>query len=142
MTERILVVGPSWVGDMVMSQVLYKLLRRRWQDCEIDVLAPELGEDGVRQAPHLRAPSPDKAVAVAEDREQAPAGRQLAAQVPEQPVHGVREERLDLERLERANASLGVVTAIVGMRQLRLLLRGEGGLYLPRTSGASAARVS
>ncbi len=40
MTERILVVGPSWVGDMVMSQVLYKLLRARWQDCEIDVLAP------------------------------------------------------------------------------------------------------
>lgn len=40
MTERILVVGPSWVGDMVMSQVLYKLLRQRWQDCEIDVLAP------------------------------------------------------------------------------------------------------
>jgi heptosyltransferase-2 len=40
MTERILVVGPSWVGDMVMSQVLYKLLRKRWPDCEIDVLAP------------------------------------------------------------------------------------------------------
>lgn len=40
MTERILVVGPSWVGDMVMSQVLYKQLRKRWSDCEIDVLAP------------------------------------------------------------------------------------------------------
>lgn len=40
MTERILVVGPSWVGDMVMSQVLYKILRRRWPNCEIDVLAP------------------------------------------------------------------------------------------------------
>lgn len=40
MTERILVVGPSWVGDMVMSQVVYKLLRQRWPECEIDVLAP------------------------------------------------------------------------------------------------------
>tara|TARA_R110002072_G_scaffold1369_17_gene11468 strand:+ start:8830 stop:9837 length:1008 start_codon:yes stop_codon:yes gene_type:complete len=40
MSERILIVGPSWVGDMVMSQVLYKLLRQRWADCEIDVLAP------------------------------------------------------------------------------------------------------
>ena len=40
MSERILVVGPSWVGDMVMSQVLYKLLRQRWSSCEIDVLAP------------------------------------------------------------------------------------------------------
>ena len=40
MTERILVVGPSWVGDMVMSQVLYKLLRKRWSESQIDVLAP------------------------------------------------------------------------------------------------------
>lgn len=40
MAERILVVGPSWVGDMVMSQVLYKLVRQKWPDCEIDVLAP------------------------------------------------------------------------------------------------------
>ena len=40
MPERILVVGPSWVGDMVMSQVLYKLLRKRDPEAEIDVLAP------------------------------------------------------------------------------------------------------
>ncbi len=35
---RILVVGPSWVGDMVMAQSLYKLLRARGG--EIDVVAP------------------------------------------------------------------------------------------------------
>jgi heptosyltransferase II len=39
-SEKILVIGPSWVGDMVMSQVAYKLLRQRWPNCEIDVLAP------------------------------------------------------------------------------------------------------
>ncbi|MBD3647807.1 MAG: lipopolysaccharide heptosyltransferase II [Pseudomonadales bacterium] len=37
--HRVLVVGPSWVGDMVMSQALYKLLKKRI-DADIDVLAP------------------------------------------------------------------------------------------------------
>ena len=37
----ILVVGPAWVGDMVMSQVLYKRLRRRFPDRPIDVLLPK-----------------------------------------------------------------------------------------------------
>ncbi len=35
---HVLVVGPSWVGDMVMAQSLFKLLARR--DAVIDVLAP------------------------------------------------------------------------------------------------------
>ena len=38
--ERILVVGPSWVGDMVMAQSLFRLLRREAPDCRISVLAP------------------------------------------------------------------------------------------------------
>lgn len=37
----ILVVGPAWVGDMVMSQVLYKRLRHRFPDRPIDVLLPK-----------------------------------------------------------------------------------------------------
>ncbi|MEM7362595.1 MAG: lipopolysaccharide heptosyltransferase II [Pseudomonadota bacterium] len=37
----ILVVGPAWVGDMVMSQVLYKRLRQRFPDRPIDVLLPK-----------------------------------------------------------------------------------------------------
>ncbi len=41
MTERILVVGPSWVGDMVMAQSLFKTLKKRFSDSIIDVLAPE-----------------------------------------------------------------------------------------------------
>lgn len=38
--ERILVVGPSWVGDMVMAQSLFKMLKARYPGCRIGVLAP------------------------------------------------------------------------------------------------------
>lgn len=37
---RILVVGPSWVGDMVMAQSLFKTLRIHHPGCRIGVLAP------------------------------------------------------------------------------------------------------
>lgn len=37
---RILVVGPSWVGDMVMAQSLFIVLKQQYPDCQIDVLAP------------------------------------------------------------------------------------------------------
>jgi heptosyltransferase II len=39
-TNRILVVGPSWVGDMVMAQSLFKVLRQQRPEAQIDVLAP------------------------------------------------------------------------------------------------------
>ena len=39
--NKILVVGPSWVGDMVMAQSLFKVLKQKHPDCSIDVLAPE-----------------------------------------------------------------------------------------------------
>ncbi len=38
---KILLVGPSWVGDMVMSQSLLKRLKENNPQCEIDVLAPD-----------------------------------------------------------------------------------------------------
>lgn len=37
---NILVVGPSWVGDTVISQVLLKLLKQRHSAAQIDYLAP------------------------------------------------------------------------------------------------------
>lgn len=37
---KILVVGPSWVGDMMMSQSLYRTLLTRFPDAQIDVMAP------------------------------------------------------------------------------------------------------
>lgn len=39
--RKYLVVGPAWVGDMVMAQSLFIDLKNRYQGCEIDVLAPQ-----------------------------------------------------------------------------------------------------
>ena len=38
--DKVLVVGPSWVGDMVMAQGLYRLLKQRSAAVEIHVVAP------------------------------------------------------------------------------------------------------
>jgi heptosyltransferase-2 len=40
MTDKILIAGPAWVGDMVMAQSLFKLLKQRRPMATIDVLAP------------------------------------------------------------------------------------------------------
>lgn len=37
---KILVVGPAWVGDMVMAESLFAVLKRRHPEAAIDVLAP------------------------------------------------------------------------------------------------------
>lgn len=37
---KILVIGPSWVGDMMMSQSLYRTLQARYPQAIIDVMAP------------------------------------------------------------------------------------------------------
>lgn len=39
--ENILVVGPAWVGDMVMAQSLFKCLQEVAPQCRISVLAPD-----------------------------------------------------------------------------------------------------
>ena len=38
--NAILIVGPAWVGDMVMAQSLFIRLRQQDPNCRIDVLAP------------------------------------------------------------------------------------------------------
>ena len=38
--KKILIVGPSWVGDMVMAQSLFITFKQQNPDCVIDVLAP------------------------------------------------------------------------------------------------------
>ena len=40
-SPRILIVGASWVGDMVMAQSLFMTLKQQHPDCQIDVLAPK-----------------------------------------------------------------------------------------------------
>ena len=49
-----LIVGPSWVGDMVMAQSVFKLLRQRKPDRELDVLAPEWSLPIVARMPEIR----------------------------------------------------------------------------------------
>ena len=43
--QRILVVGPSWVGDMVMAQSLFITLQQRYPGALIDVIAPKWSGD-------------------------------------------------------------------------------------------------
>ncbi len=49
----VLVVAPSWIGDMVMAQSLLKLLRARSPDRPIDVLAPEATLPLVQRMPEV-----------------------------------------------------------------------------------------
>lgn len=49
-----LIVGPSWVGDMVMAQSLFKLLKRRDPDRALDVLAPGWSLPVVARMPEIR----------------------------------------------------------------------------------------
>ncbi len=51
---KILILGPSWVGDMVMSQSLYRLLKNNAPDVTIDVLAPLWCLDLVKRMPEVR----------------------------------------------------------------------------------------
>jgi heptosyltransferase-2 len=51
--EKILMVGPAWVGDMVMAQTLYKLLQQRYPGCQIDVVAPPQTAPLVSRMPEI-----------------------------------------------------------------------------------------
>ncbi|MDZ5604093.1 lipopolysaccharide heptosyltransferase II [Pseudomonas sp. RP23018S] len=51
---RILIIGPSWVGDMVMAQTLFQCLKQRHPDCVIDVLAPEWSRPILERMPEVR----------------------------------------------------------------------------------------
>src|SRR5690606_39778817 len=52
--EKLLVVGPSWVGDMVLAQSLYKLLRTRSPRAVIDVVAPRWSLPLLERMPEVR----------------------------------------------------------------------------------------
>ena len=51
---KILVVGPAWVGDMVMAQSLFAALRAQHPDAVIDVLAPRWTAPLLRFMPEVR----------------------------------------------------------------------------------------
>ncbi len=52
--HNILVVGPSWVGDMVMAQSLFKLLKIQDPTVHIDVLAPAWSFCLLERMPEVR----------------------------------------------------------------------------------------
>lgn len=52
--HNILVVGPSWVGDMIMAQSLFKLLKMRDPTATIDVLAPAWSVSLLERMPEVR----------------------------------------------------------------------------------------
>ncbi|HTS52817.1 MAG TPA: lipopolysaccharide heptosyltransferase II [Burkholderiales bacterium] len=57
---KILVVGPSWIGDTVLSQPLLRRLRERHSELELDVLAPSWTLPLLRRMPEISraVPSP------------------------------------------------------------------------------------
>lgn len=51
---RYLIVGPSWVGDMVMAQSLFMRLKELHPSAAIDVLAPAWSEPLLERMPQVR----------------------------------------------------------------------------------------
>ena len=54
MVDRLLVVGPAWVGDMVMSQSLLMTVAARHPEITIDVLAPAWSSPLLRRMSQVR----------------------------------------------------------------------------------------
>lgn len=54
MHMNILIIGPSWVGDMMMSHSLYQTLKKQYPDCHIDVLAPDWCRPLLSRMPEVR----------------------------------------------------------------------------------------
>jgi len=50
----VLVVGPSWVGDMVMAQSLFKVLHANAPERPLDVLAPDWSLPLLARMPEVR----------------------------------------------------------------------------------------
>ena len=51
--KKILVIGPSWVGDMVMAQSLFILLKQQTVNVSIDVLAPSWSQPILNRMPEV-----------------------------------------------------------------------------------------
>ncbi|MDD5215736.1 MAG: lipopolysaccharide heptosyltransferase II [Methylococcales bacterium] len=50
---KILIIAPSWVGDMVMAQSLFIALKEKQPDCQIDVLAPAWSQGLLARMPQV-----------------------------------------------------------------------------------------
>lgn len=54
MKNKILIIGPSWVGDMMIAQVLFQLLHQQYSSCELHVLAPLWSEPLLSRMPEVQ----------------------------------------------------------------------------------------
>lgn len=54
MSRKILIVGPAWVGDMVMAQSLAISLAQQFPGCVIDILAPGWSLPIIERMPEVR----------------------------------------------------------------------------------------
>lgn len=54
--KKILIIAPSWIGDVVMSQSLFRVLKKKYPDCVIDVLASEYLHPILKRMPEVRDP--------------------------------------------------------------------------------------
>ncbi|MGS2717400.1 lipopolysaccharide heptosyltransferase II [Eionea flava] len=52
--KKILIIGPSWVGDMVMAQSLFIALKQQQPEAIIDVLAPSWSRPIIERMPQVR----------------------------------------------------------------------------------------
>jgi heptosyltransferase-2 len=53
MPDKVLIVGPSWIGDMVMAQALFIQLKQTRPGVEIDVLAPAWSDPLLARMPEV-----------------------------------------------------------------------------------------
>ncbi len=54
MDDKVLVIGPAWIGDMVMAQSLFRLLQARRPTVQIDVVAPSWTEPLLARMPEVQ----------------------------------------------------------------------------------------
>jgi heptosyltransferase-2 len=53
---KVLVVGPSWIGDTLLAQPLFRLLHDRHDDAAVDVLSPQWTLPLLARMPEVRRP--------------------------------------------------------------------------------------
>jgi heptosyltransferase II len=51
--NKILIVGPDWIGDTIMSQSLFKLIKQRNASAQIDVMASPLSQPLLERMPEV-----------------------------------------------------------------------------------------
>jgi len=84
---KILIVGPSWIGDTLLAQPLFTLLHRKHPGLALDVVAPAWTMPVVRRMPEVRRaiPSPFEH-GVLQLRERRELGRELRSEGYDQAI--------------------------------------------------------